>query len=116
MNSSTSRTCVHDASLLSRRPRLAEIDNPEAQMPGNPASSTILADNPLCASMRKVRNGELISARKAAAPTRRARSGARIGVVGDTGNRDTIDSRTVFARNRNRLRRSVHAGGPPSVV
>ena len=58
MNSSTSSTCVQDASLLSRNPSEAEIDRPDAQMPANPASSTILADSPLCASIRNDRPGE----------------------------------------------------------
>jgi len=54
MHSGTSSTWVQDASLL----RLAEIVKPEAQMPRNPASSTILAERPLCASIRKEREGE----------------------------------------------------------
>src|SRR5271154_4458117 len=52
MNSSWSTTCVQLASLLSRTPNCAEIDNPEAQIPLKPASRTMRADNPLCASMR----------------------------------------------------------------
>lgn len=36
INSTTSKTCVHDASLLSRTPSWAEIDSPLAHMPGNP--------------------------------------------------------------------------------
>src|SRR3954470_10113217 len=58
MNSSTSRNWVHDASLLSRTPRDAEIDRPDAQMPWKPASSTIFADRPLWASIRNDRSGE----------------------------------------------------------
>src|SRR5918993_2681045 len=58
MNSSTSRNCVQDASLLSRTPSEAEIDRPDAQMPWKPVSSTIFADRPLWASIRNDRSGE----------------------------------------------------------
>src|SRR4051812_32888854 len=58
MNSSTSRNCVQEASLLSRTPSDAEIDSPDAQMPWKPASSTIFADRPLWASIRNDRSGE----------------------------------------------------------
>jgi hypothetical protein len=54
MNSSTSRIWVHDASLLSRTPSAAEIDNPDAQMPSNPASCTIFEESPLWASIKKL--------------------------------------------------------------
>ena len=57
MNSSISRTWVQEASLLSRTPSAADIERPEAQMPSNPASSTIFAESPLCASMMKERAG-----------------------------------------------------------
>ena len=63
--SSTSSTCVQDASFASRRPRLAETLRPEAQMAWKPASSAILAESPLCASIRKERSGELTSRRSA---------------------------------------------------
>ena len=63
MNSSTSRTWVQEASLLSRTPSAAETVRPDAQMPGKPASSTILADRPSWASMRKVSSGERSSDR-----------------------------------------------------
>ena len=65
MYSRTSITWVHDASLESRRPRLAEMDRPEAQIPRKPASSATLAERPLCASMRKLRSGEAIRRRSA---------------------------------------------------
>ncbi len=67
MYSSISSTWVHDASLLSRNPSMADIDSPEAQMPANPASSTIFADRPLCASMMKASSGEVSNARNAPA-------------------------------------------------
>ena len=57
MNSKTSSTWVQDASLLSRRPSVAEMDRPDAQTPANPASSTTLADKPLWASMMKASSG-----------------------------------------------------------
>ncbi len=57
MNSNTSSTCVHDASLRSRSPRAAEIARPDAQISGKPASSTIFAERPLCASMANVSSG-----------------------------------------------------------
>ena len=57
MNSSTSRTCVQEASLLSRTPSAADTVRPDAQMPGKPASSTIFAERPSWASMRNVRSG-----------------------------------------------------------
>src|SRR5262245_58264716 len=107
MNSSTSSTCVHDASLLSRRPRLAEIDRPDAQMPGNPASSTIFADRPLWASIRKVRNWELISARSAAALPRGRRSGARLRVVDPGGTPYMVGSRAVSPGPN---RAQIHSG------
>ncbi len=59
INSSTSKTCVQEASLLSRTPRAAEMERPLPQIPLKPASSTIFADNPLCASIRKAISGEL---------------------------------------------------------
>jgi hypothetical protein len=55
MNSAISTTCVQLASLQSRRPRLAAMERPLAQIPSKPASSTILALRPLWASMRKLR-------------------------------------------------------------
>ena len=67
MNSSISRTWVQEASLLSRTPSAADIERPEAQMPSNPASSTILAESPLCASMMKERAGAWSRPRKRAA-------------------------------------------------
>src|SRR6202034_1588905 len=57
MNSSISTTCVQLASLLSRTPNCAEIDSPDAQIPLNPASRTMRADRPLCASMRNSSSG-----------------------------------------------------------
>jgi hypothetical protein len=51
MNSAVSSTCVHDASLLSRTPSAADTDNPLAQIPLKPASSTIFALIPLWPSM-----------------------------------------------------------------
>src|SRR3984957_15460325 len=65
MYSRISSTWVQDASLESRKPRLAEIARPEAQMPRNPASSASLAERPLWASIRKDRVGETISSRSA---------------------------------------------------
>ena len=67
MYSSWSSTWVQDASLLSRRPSMADMDSPDAQTPANPASSTIFADRPLCASIRKPRAGDPSMARRAAA-------------------------------------------------
>jgi hypothetical protein len=58
MNSSTSITCVHDASLLSRTPSAAEIDRPDAQIPLNPDSSAIFAESPSWASIRNDNSGE----------------------------------------------------------
>ena len=66
MNSMQSSVWVHDASLQSRTPRLADIVNPLAQMPSNPASSTIRALKPLCASARNARDGDSIRARRRA--------------------------------------------------
>src|SRR3984885_2686840 len=57
MNSSISTTCVQLASLLSRTPNCAEIDSPDAQMPLKPASRTMRADRPLCASIRNSSSG-----------------------------------------------------------
>jgi len=42
INSTTSSTCVHEASLLSRTPSWAEIDSPLAHMPGNPEIIPVL--------------------------------------------------------------------------
>ena len=42
INSTTSNTCVHEASLLSRTPSWAEIDSPLAHMPGNPEMLPVL--------------------------------------------------------------------------
>ena len=67
MNSSISRTWVQEASLLSRTPSAADIERPEAQMPSNPASSTIFPDSPLCASMMKERAGACSRPRRRAA-------------------------------------------------
>jgi hypothetical protein len=67
MNSRISRTCVQDASLLSLTPSAAETARPDAQMPRKPASSTIFADRPLWASMRKESSGEVSSRRSCAA-------------------------------------------------
>src|SRR3954447_18043243 len=58
MNSTTSSTCVQLASLLSRTPSAAEMESPLAQMPRKPASSTIRALNPLCASIKNSSRGE----------------------------------------------------------
>src|SRR5262245_61638204 len=66
MNSSISRTCVHEASLLSRTPYCAERHSPLAQIPGNPASSAMRADSPLCASSRNSSCGEASSSWKRA--------------------------------------------------
>src|SRR5258706_16189650 len=87
MNSSRSSACVQDASLLSRRPRLAEIDRPDAQMPGKPASSTIFAERPLCASIRKLKEGEQIAARKAANLLGRTMSARELGASSVWGER-----------------------------
>ena len=76
MNSSMSTTWVQEASLLSRRPSMAEIDSPEAQMPRKPASSTILAERPLCASMMKLSAGSSSIVRSIA-----GREVARMGVA-----------------------------------
>src|SRR5262249_47297623 len=111
MNSSTSSTCVQDASLLSRRPRLAETDKPDAQMPGNPASSAIFADSPLCASIRKEREGELINARSAAALPRWRCSGARLRVVGPGGTLYMIGSRVISTGPDREQIRSGHTRG-----
>jgi hypothetical protein len=51
INSKLSTTWVQEASLLSLTPNYAEILNPDPQIPLNPASYTIAADNPLWASM-----------------------------------------------------------------
>src|SRR5262245_47142164 len=67
MNSSTSRTCVQEASLLSRTPSAAETVRPEAQTPGKPASSTIFAERPSWASMRNVSSGARSRVRNRAA-------------------------------------------------
>jgi hypothetical protein len=53
MNSTTSRTCVQLASLASRTPSDVAIERPLAQIPPKPASSTIFAERPLWASIRK---------------------------------------------------------------
>src|SRR5687767_5423963 len=63
MNSRTSSTCVHEASLLSRTPRAAEMLRPLPQIPLKPASSTILAERPLWASMMNSRSLDSIRAR-----------------------------------------------------
>lgn len=42
INSTTSNTCVHEASLLSRTPSWAETDSPLAHMPGNPEMLPVL--------------------------------------------------------------------------
>ena len=63
MNSNTSKTWVHDASLLSRTPMADDMVSPEAQIPLNPASSTIFAERPLCASIMNSDCEELIIAR-----------------------------------------------------
>ena len=47
MNSSISTTWVQLASLLSRTPNCAESVSPLAQIPANPASSTMRALMPL---------------------------------------------------------------------
>ena len=67
MNSSISSTWVQEASLLSRTPSAADIERPEAQMPSKPASSTIFAESPLCASMMKASSGERSRPRSRAA-------------------------------------------------
>ena len=67
MNSSTSSTWVHEASLLSLTPRAAETVRPDAQIAGKPASSTIFADSPSWASMRKVSSGDSSRERNRAA-------------------------------------------------
>jgi hypothetical protein len=50
MNSRMSTTWVQLSSLLSRTACCADSASPEPQMPLNPASSTMRADRPLCAS------------------------------------------------------------------
>jgi hypothetical protein len=44
--------------LLSRTPRAAETVRPDAQIAGKPDSSTIFAESPSWASMRKVSSGD----------------------------------------------------------
>src|SRR5262245_2635140 len=73
MRSTTSTTCVHDASLASRNPRLEEIERPEAHRPANPVCWAMAADSASCASMRKLTSGEERSGRS---PVRSVRSAA----------------------------------------
>src|SRR5258708_7595920 len=61
MNPTWSTTWVQDSSLLSRTPNEADIVSPLAQIPSKPASSTMRADSPSCASMRKVSSGRVMS-------------------------------------------------------
>src|SRR5689334_23217409 len=85
MNSSTSRTWVQDASLLSRTPSAADIERPDAQIPAKPASSTIFAESPLWASMRKLSPGERSSRRSAA---KRERAGTETPAAAPPSTRD----------------------------
>jgi len=59
INSSTSNTCVHEASLLSLTPSAAEMESPLPHIPLKPASSAIFADNPLWASIKNAISGPL---------------------------------------------------------
>ena len=65
--------CIEDKlfpktnSFIGEGQPLADIDRPEAQMPLNPASSTIFADRPLWASIRNSKSGDVNMARKRAA-------------------------------------------------
>src|SRR5213592_1900687 len=61
MKATWSTTCDQDSSLLSRTPNDAEIVRPLPQMPSKPASSTMRAERPLCASIRKAISGRVIS-------------------------------------------------------
>jgi hypothetical protein len=49
--------------VVTRIPSAAEIVSPDAHNPGNPAASAILADKPLCASIRKLSLGDLTRSR-----------------------------------------------------
>src|SRR5262245_25919754 len=63
MNATWSTTWVQDSSLWSRTPTEADIVSPLAQIPSKPASSTMRADSPSCASMRKA-SSELVMSRR----------------------------------------------------
>ena len=67
MYSSTSSTWVQDASLLSRRPSVAEIDRPEAQMPWKPG---LLDDLGGEAVMRLHQEGQVGADQQRAQPRR----------------------------------------------
>src|SRR5213080_4208008 len=64
MKSKISSAWVQLASLQSRTPSAADIDKPLAQIPAKPASSTIFALRPLCASIKKSNCGRSMSCRK----------------------------------------------------
>src|SRR6476620_9019286 len=74
MNSSMSTTCVQLASLQSRTPNCAESARPLAQMPLNPASSTMRALRPLCASIKNSSSRDVRSLRSVAVFDRSAMS------------------------------------------
>ncbi len=70
MNATWSTTCDQDSSLLSRTPKAAEIVSPLPQTPSKPASSTMRAESPLCASIRKAISGRV--SRRLSAVVRRS--------------------------------------------
>jgi hypothetical protein len=53
-------TCVYEASFESLTPIAADILKPDPQIPLKPVSSTILADKPLCASIKKDKSADVI--------------------------------------------------------
>src|SRR5215472_7591563 len=63
MKATCSTTCVQESSLLSRTPKEAETVRPLAQIASKPASSTMRADNPSWASMRKAMSGRVTMCR-----------------------------------------------------